>query len=52
MCVFVVLLSPGLVLSVVLGWAAGQQLVGTECLGVFDWSQVLRFQEVDVDSLT
>lgn len=45
-------LQAGVVLCVAWGWVAGhvwsQQLVGTECLSVFHWSQVLRFQEADV----
>ncbi len=53
MCVCVVSVAPGgAVLSVVSGWVAGhvwsQQLVGTECLSVCQWNQLLRFQEADV----
>lgn len=36
------------VLSVVSGCVWSQQLVGTECLSVFQWNELLRFQEADL----
>lgn len=54
-CVSALLVTLGVVLSVAVGrvtaYVLSQQLVGTECLGVSQCSQVLRFQEADVAGL-